>query len=108
MTDARPIWRWLVTCLVLIEFRAKPESIDKMLRWLREILPETRCREGCVSVSVTRNQDDPTQFAFVELWDSRAHYERYFAWREREGVLDELAALVDGEATFRFNDIVGL
>ena len=59
-------------------------------------------------MSVTRNQDDPNNFAFVELWDSRQHYERYFAWREREGVLTELAKFVDGEAQFRFFDIVGL
>ena len=80
-----------MTCMVHIEFRAKKESVDKMLRWLREILPDTRCREGCVSVSVTRNQDEPTNFAFVELWDSRAHYERYFAWRKQQGVLSPIA-----------------
>ena len=97
-----------MTCLVHIEFRAREESIDKMLGWLREILPDTRGRDGCVSVSVTRNQDDPLNFAFVELWDSRAHYERYFAWREETGVLEELATMVDGEASFRFFDIVGL
>ena len=97
-----------MTCLVLIEFRAKKESIETMLGWLLQILPETRCREGCVSVAVTRNQDDPATFAFVELWDSRQHYERYFAWRQQEGVLDELAKMVDGEASFRFFDYVGV
>lgn len=61
-----------------------------------------------MSASVTRNQDDPQNFAFVELWDSRQHYERYFAWREEQGVLEQLAVLVDGEASFRFFDIVGL
>ena len=97
-----------MTCLVHIEFRAKKEAVDKLVGWLREILPDTRCRDGCVSVAVTRNQDDPTDFAFVELWDSRQHYERYFAWREHQGVLKELATLVDGEASFRFFDIVGV
>lgn len=97
-----------MTCLVHIEFRAKKECADQLAGWLREILPDTRCREGCVSVSVARNQDDPTNFAFVELWDSRQHYERYFAWRKEQGVLDALAAYVDGEASFRFFDIVGV
>lgn len=97
-----------MTCMVHIEFHARPEYADKLQGWLREILPDTRCREGCVSVVVTRNQDDPTNFAFVELWDSRQHYERYFAWRESQGVLTELAAMVDGEAKFRFFDIVGV
>ena len=97
-----------MTCLVHIEFRAKKESVEKMLGWLREILPDTRCREGCVSVSVTRNQDEPTNFAFIELWDSRQHYERYFAWREQQGVLKDPASMVDGEAKCRFFDIVGV
>lgn len=97
-----------MTCMVHIEFRAKQGAVDELLGWLRKILPDTRCREGCVSVSVTRNQDDPLHFAFVELWDTRQHYERYFAWREAEGVLDQLATMVDGAASFRFFDIVGL
>ena len=97
-----------MTCLVHIEFRAKQEFVDKLLVWLREILPDTRCREGCVSVSVTRNQDDPLNFAFIELWDTRQHYERYFAWRQEQGVLDQLAGMVDGQANFRYFDIVGL
>ena len=97
-----------MTCLVHIEFRARPESVEKLLGWLGEILPDTRCREGCVSVSVTRNQDDPLNFAFVELWDSRQHYERYFVWRQEQGVLQHLSTMVDGEAIFRYFDIVGL
>ena len=97
-----------MTCMVHIEFRARKESVETLLGWLREILPDTRRREGCVSVSVTRNQDDPLNFAFVELWDSREHYERYFAWRQEQGVLQHLSTMVDGEAIFRFFDIVGL
>ena len=97
-----------MTCLVHIEFRAKQGCADQLLGWLREILPDTRCREGCVSVSVTRNQDDPNNFAFVELWDSRQHYERYFTWRQQQGVLDQLATMVEGEASFRFFDIIGV
>ena len=61
-----------------------------------------------MSVSVTRKQDDPTNFAFVELWDSRQHYQRYFAWRQQQGVLDQLATMVDGAASFRFFDIIGV
>ncbi|MSQ67637.1 MAG: antibiotic biosynthesis monooxygenase [Gammaproteobacteria bacterium] len=97
-----------MTCMVHIEFQARPAAIAEMLGGLRRILPDTRAREGCVSVSVTRTQDDPNNFAFVELWDSRAHYERYFAWREETGISQELATLVDGEASFRFFDLVGL
>jgi quinol monooxygenase YgiN len=52
--------------------------------------------------------DDPLNFAFVELWDSREHYERYFVWRQEQGVLQHLSTMVDGEAIFRFFDIVGL
>ncbi len=97
-----------MSCQVLIEFRAREERIDAMLKWLRDILPDTRAREGCVAVAVTRDQDNPTRFAFVEQWASRQHYERYFEWRRQTGVLDELATMVDGEASFRFFDYVGL
>ena len=85
-----------------------PAAIADMLGWLRGILPDTRAREDCVSVSGTRNQDDPNNFTFVERWDSRAHYARYFAWREETGILKTLATLVDGAAILRFFDLVGL
>ena len=69
-----------------------PAAIADMLGWLRGILPDTRAREGCVSVSVTGNQDDPNNFA----------------WREETGILKTLATLVEGAASFRFFDLVGL
>ena len=97
-----------MSCQVVIEFRAKEECVEKLLPWLRQILPDTRCREGCVLIAVTRNQDDPTNFIFVEQWDSRQHYERYFAWRQETGVLDQLAGMIRGPASFRFFDYVGL
>jgi quinol monooxygenase YgiN len=78
-----------------------PAAIAELLGWLRGILPATRAGEGCVSVSVTRHQDDPNNFAFVERWDGRAHYARYFAWRGETGILKTLATLVDVAAASR-------
>ena len=97
-----------MACLVHIECRARKESADQLLGGLREILPDTRCREGCASVSVTRTPDDPLNIVVVEPWDSRQHDETYFAWRQRQGVLDQLAARVDGGVSWCFFDIVGL
>lgn len=86
-----------MTCMVQIEFRANQDPVDKLPGWWREIRPATHCREGCVSVSVTRNRDDALNVAFVEPWDWRQHYESYFAWRAQPGVLGQLPGTVDGQ-----------
>ena len=54
-------------CRVPLESRARPEAVPELLVRLRRMLPDTRSREACVSVSVARSQDDPNNFAFGEL-----------------------------------------
>ncbi len=51
-----------------------------------------------------RNQDDPDNLVLVETWESRAHYEKYLAWRREAGTSDRLYRAVMGRPTIRFFD----
>ena len=42
----------------------------------------------------------------VEHWDSKAHYEKYLAWREETGVLSDFGALLEGAPMIRFFDVL--
>jgi quinol monooxygenase YgiN len=58
-------------------------------------------------VTIHQNQDDADKLMFQGQWLSRAHYERYLAWRTETGVLEELGAMVAGEPIWTFYDYVG-
>lgn len=97
-----------MTCQVVLEFKTKADAIEDMSNYLREILVDTRGYDGCVGLHVTQDLDDPTKFAAVEQWDSRAHYEKYFQWRVDTGVVEKMATMMDGEPSLRFFRYLGV
>ncbi len=97
-----------MTCQVILEFSVKEDCMDNFQTWMREILPDTRGYDGCVSLSVTQNQDDVSAITIIEQWDSRQHYENYLQWRTDTGVLNDLLEMIDGEPSFRFFNYLGI
>jgi quinol monooxygenase YgiN len=92
-------------CYVMLEFTAKPGTGPAVLEALREALPETRNKDGCNSLEVTVNQDNPDNMLLVMRWATRRHYETYRAWREANGDVKRFADVtVNGLAT-RFFDV---
>ena len=65
--------------LVQLEAKAKPECVQEVIDLLRPRLPETRDYDGCQEITAYLNDDGHT-FVFVELWDSKEHYDKYLAW----------------------------
>lgn len=88
--------------LVLVEGTVRPEAMNDMMALMREILPDTRAYDGCQEVKVHTNLDTPNDLALVEYWDSRAHYEKYLAWRAETGVLDKIGSMLSGAPSIRY------
>lgn len=91
-------------CYVMLEFTAKPGTGPEVLEALRQALPDTRSREGCISVEVTVNQDDRDNMLLVMRWATRKHYETYRAWREANGDVQRFADVSVGGLSTRFFD----
>ena len=87
---------------VMLEVRAKAGTGSDVNRAFQEILPDTRAYDGCHGVDVYRNDDDADVIVLVEQWESRAHYERYLAWRMETGLLAKLAEALDGDPSIRY------
>ena len=94
--------------LVLIELTVKPESIDVMRAWLKDVLPDTRAAEGCEGVTVHANLDDRSNIVVVEHWHSKEQYEKYRAWRAEKGDHARLVRMLSGNLSVRSFEIVGL
>lgn len=95
-----------MSTLVLVEFRAKPEAVSEVVELFRAVLGDTRAFDGCISVTVNQRDEDATQFVLVEEWSSRAHYERYFAWREEMGFVAKTAPILAEPPHIRYFDPV--
>ena len=91
--------------LVILEAVAKSECVDQVVQLLKANLPETRAYDGCQYITCFLNEDGKT-FVFVEHWDSKAHYEKYLAWRAETGLLAELVSLFETEPSIRYFETV--
>ena len=77
---------------VIIDLQAQPGRADEIESFVKSIVPDTRTFDGCQDVTMHQNQDDPDLLVIQELWESRAHQEKYLAWRTERG---DLATIVD-------------
>jgi quinol monooxygenase YgiN len=91
-----------MSVLVLLEAQVKSEDISDMKSYLAEILPDTRAYDGCQGIDVYFDTEDTGNMVLVEHWDSRAHYEKYLAWRTETGVLDKVVAMLAGPPSIRY------
>ncbi len=91
-------------CYVMLEFAAKQGTGPQVLEALRQALPETRNKDGCLSLDVTVNQDDRDNVLLVMRWATRKQYETYRAWREANGDVQRFADLTVGGLSTRFFD----
>ena len=97
-----------MTIRVMLELDVKPGSVDKLLAFMQEILPDTRAFSGCEGLELCRNQDAPENLVFVESWATREDYEKYLAWRAETGVLGTLGEWLAGPPNARYFDVVDL
>ena len=87
---------------VILEVKAKPGTGDNLVSVFRQILPDTRSYDGCISLELIQNQDDPDVLIAYECWETREHYEKYFAWRKETGALDTLGPLLVDAPNIRY------
>ena len=78
---------------VVAHLTSKPDTIDDTRQALEAFIVPTRGEDGCIYYELMQNNDDPTDFTFVEEWESNetlnAHLEspHISAFKERAGDL---------------------
>lgn len=91
---------------VLLELNVKPDQVEAVKSSLKAHLPDTRAYDGCNGLTVHANQGENTNLVLISQWDSRQHYERYFAWREETGMIEEMGTLLSAPPSIRCLDLV--
>ena len=95
-----------MSLLVLLELETKPGKADALIDLLRVSLKDTRARQGCISVSVHRDEADADRVLLVEQWATREDDTAYREWRAGEGATPEVGALLAGPPVIRYFDDV--
>ena len=90
---------------IFLEFTAKVGTGGDVLAALKEITPDTRSYDGCISNHVYRSQENPDTLVIHGQWQSKEHYEKYLAWREETGVFGKFAAGLEGAPSFRYFEL---
>ena len=55
---------------VVARIKAKSGKVDEVRELLSGLVEPTRKESGCVSYELLQNTEDPTDFTFVEEWES--------------------------------------
>jgi quinol monooxygenase YgiN len=90
--------------IVVAELPAQPDKTDELVEFIRSIIPGTREFDGFEGISMHRDADDPNHVALVEVWASRAHHEKYLAWRTERGDFGQVVAMLAGPPSIRYFD----
>ena len=65
-----------------------------LVETLKSALVDTRAFDGCESIEVYVDADEPDTVILWEKFATRAHHEAYLAWRVETGLLDMLAPIL--------------
>ncbi|MBW3668474.1 MAG: antibiotic biosynthesis monooxygenase [Actinobacteria bacterium] len=91
----------------ILEWHVRLDAVDEIKRLVASRLPETRAFEGCESVELLQDADDPTRLLFVERWASRDDQARYREFRLSQGTMAQFDELVL-DRTRRFLEHTGI
>jgi len=79
---------------VVARIKANPEKIAEVRALLCGLIEPTRKESGCISYELLQNTKDPTDFTFVEEWESDAAFESHAASDHIEAIGPKLRPFV--------------
>jgi quinol monooxygenase YgiN len=89
------------TLKVIARIKARPNKVGELLSVLTSLLEPTRKEPGCLSYTLLQNNEDPTDFTFVEEWQSNAALESHFTTKHFKDALITLPNLLAAEPEIR-------
>jgi ketosteroid isomerase-like protein/quinol monooxygenase YgiN len=95
-----------MACNIITQFKTKPGRADDLIALLKKYISGGASHAGCLAISIQQNQDDPSDIISNQCWETRKHYEDYFAWRSDQGVAAETQALCAEPVSVRYFDEV--
>ena len=89
------------TLRVVARLVAFPDKVAELKSLLLSIIEPTRQEAGCIKYELLQNQVDPTDFTFVEEWESAALLEQHLASTHIQTAVQQLEGLAVGPPDIR-------
>lgn len=89
----------------LLEFRFKPEVLDRVPGVLSSVLSVTREFDGCQRLDVLVDDEDPSRYLLVELWESLEHDAAYRKFRASPAGATELGTLLAAPPVLKYYSV---
>jgi len=89
------------TLRVIARVKARPGKVNGLLSVLTSLVEPTRKEPGCISYTLLQNNEDPTDFALVEEWQSSTVLQSHFGAKHFKDALVKLPNLVAAEPDIR-------
>ncbi|WP_326948878.1 antibiotic biosynthesis monooxygenase [Amycolatopsis sp. NBC_01307] len=89
---------------VLTELFARPGRGDDVAALLLEILRESLAHQGCETIRIIRDQDDPDHVAGLTQWTERQDYTGYLGWRTARGFTGTFEAMLTRPLVISYYD----
>ena len=93
-----------MSALVTNELFAQPGRGDDVAGLLLEILGESLQHDGCETIRILRDQDDPDHVTGLTQWTERRNFEDYLAWRTEHGFTDTFEAMLTRPFVIHYYD----
>lgn len=90
------------TVRVIARIVALPGHQEEVNSILTELLEPTRQQSGCIQYELLQNQEEPTDFVFVEEWESEAQLNAHLESPHINEVDAKLDGLLAAEPDIRF------
>ena len=92
----------------LLEFRFKPEVLDEVPDAMSRTLAVTRKFDGCQRIDVLVDDEDPSRYLLVEVWDSMEHDEAYRKFRASPAGASELGPLLTAPPVVMYYSVTAI
>ena len=94
------------TLRVVARVVALPDQVEALKELLISLVEPTRQEPGCLYYELLQNQQDPTDFTFIEEWESQKHLNAHLASEHLKNAMNQLPGLVAGEPDIRCYDLI--
>jgi len=79
---------------VVTRIVAQPERVEDLQAVLRDLVEPTRAESGCLQYELLQNVSDPTDFTFVQEWESKEAFEAHLNTDHTQQVARKLTQLL--------------
>lgn len=87
---------------IVANIKANADKVDLVKTELEKLIPITRAEEGCIQYDLHQDNDNPAQFLFFEVWESRDLWQVHM---NNQHLKDYLAATEGAVEEFTLNEM---